>query len=289
MREFRLIAVCMAPALILLLFLVAAVGWAFYASLTNIALVGRAARSPEFVGLGNYVRIFNDPAVFNSLNISLIYTAGSALIGQFLLGLFLAILLKQKGIKLKSAVAAAVVLSWVIPDIVGVYIWGAFTASGGMLNTILGIFGLPARSWLGEMPLATVIIANIWKGTAFSMILFSSALETISLTLYEAADVDGASSWQKLKFITLPMITPTMLVDLILITMWTFGYFTLVYGLTGGGPGRLTEVFPVFIYNQSFRHYKIGYGAALSFVMTVIVGSTSLLYLILLQRVERMR
>jgi multiple sugar transport system permease protein len=89
------------------------------------------------------------------------------------------------------------------------------------------------------------------------MILFSSALETVSPTLYEAADVDGASSWQKFKSITLPLITPVILVDLILITMWTFGHFSLVYGLTGGGPGRLTEVLPVFIYNQSFRHYEM--------------------------------
>lgn len=289
MREFRIIAVCLTPALILLLFLVAAVGWALYASFTDIALVGRAARLPEFVGLKNYIKIFNDPAFFNSLNISLIYTTGSALVGQFLLGLFLAILLKQKNIKFKAAVAAAVTLAWIIPDMVGVYIWGAFTAFGGLLNTILGVFGLPAIRWLGKAPLLTVITANIWKGTAFSMILFSSALETIPPLYYEAANVDGASPWQKLRFITLPLIAPTMLVDLILITMWTFGYFTLVYGLTGGGPGHLTEVFPVFIYNQSFQHYKIGYGAALSFVMTAIVGFVCFLYLILLQRVEKTR
>lgn len=291
MREFRIIAFCMAPALILLLFLVVAVGWALHASFTDIALVGRAARLPEFVGLRNYARIFRDLAFLNSLKISFIFTIGSALIGQALLGLSLAVLLKQKGIsiKFKTAVAAAVILCWIIPDMVAVYVWGAFTAYGGMLNTILGIFGLPAIRWLGKMPLETVIIANIWRGTAFSMILFSSALETVPPTLYEAADVDGASSWQKFKSITLPLITPVILVDLILITMWTFGHFSLVYGLTGGGPGRLTEVLPVFIYNQSFRHYEIGYGAALSFIMFIIVGSVSLIYFRLLQKAERMR
>ena len=288
MREFRIIAFCAAPALILLLFLVVAVGWALHASFTDISLVGRAARLPEFVGLRNYARIFRDLAFLNSLKISFIFTIGSALIGQALLGLSLAVLLKQKGIKFKTTVAAAVILCWIIPDMVAVYVWGAFTAYGGMLNTILGIFGLPAIRWLGKMPLETVIIANIWRGTAFSMILFSSALETVSPTLYEAADVDGASSWQKFKSITLPLITPVILVDLILITMWTFGHFSLVYGLTGGGPGRLTEVLPVFIYNQSFRHYEIGYGAALSFIMFIIVGSVSLIYFRLLQKAERM-
>lgn len=288
MRESRFIVFCIAPALILLIFLLVAVGWAFYSSFTDIALVGRAARLPEFIGLRNYTRIFHDSAFYNSLKISFIFTIESAMIGQALLGLLLAVLFKQKSIKFKTAVAAAVTLCWVIPDIVAVYVWGALTSRTGLLNTILGWVGVSAINWLGEIPLETVTIANIWRGTAFSMILFSSALETIPPHYYEAADVDGASSWQKFRSITLPLITPTILIDLILITMWTFGYFTLIYGLTGGGPGHLTEAFPVFIYNQSFRHYMIGYGAALSFVMMIIVGSICIIYFVLLRKAERM-
>lgn len=288
MRNFRLTLTCISPVLILYFLLALLVGWGFYVSFTDFALVGRPARYPEFVGLSNYRRLLGDPAFWNAIRVSSIFTIGSALIGQASLGLFLAVLLKQKGIKFKTAVAAAVVLCWIIPDIVAVYIWGAFTACEGMLNTILGIFGLPAISWIGEMPLATVIIANIWRGTAFSMILLSSALETVPPHLYEAADVDGASPWQKFRSVTLPLITPTILINLILITMWTFGYFPLVFGLTGGGPGRLTEIFPVFVYNQAFRHFEIGYGAALSFVMMMIVASVCLIYIILLKRAERM-
>ncbi|HIC95185.1 TPA: sugar ABC transporter permease [Candidatus Bipolaricaulota bacterium] len=291
MRRFGFITLCTGPAIALLLFLIVAIGWAFYVSFTDFALVGRAARDPQWIGLKNYLRLFRDPFFLHSLDISVKFTVGSAIIGQCLLGLLLAVVLKRKDINtgLKIAVAAAVTLCWVIPDIVVVYIWGAFTAPSGMLNTILGIFGLPSKRWLSEFPLEIVIIANIWRGTAFSMILFSSALETVPPVYYEAADVDGASPWQRFRYITLPLITPTILIDLILITLWTFGYFTLIFGLTGGGPGRATEVMPVFIYNQSFRFYKIGYGAALSFVMMLIVGCMCLIYFLLLRKAERMR
>jgi len=291
MQKFRFIALCTGPAMALLLLLIVAIGWALYVSFTDFALVGRAARDPQWIGLRNYLRLFRDPFFLHSLDISVKFTVGSAIIGQCLLGLLLAVLLKRKDINagIKTAVAAAVTLCWVIPDIVVVYVWGAFTAPSGMLNTILGIFGLPPKRWLSEFPLETVIIANIWRGTAFSMILFSSALETVPPVYYEAADVDGASPWQRFRYITLPLITPTILIDLILITLWTFGYFTLIFGLTGGGPGRATEVMPVFIYNQSFRFYKIGYGAALSFVMMLIVGCMCLIYFVLLRKAERIR
>jgi multiple sugar transport system permease protein len=119
------------------------------------------------------------------------------------------------------------------------------------------------------------------------MILFLSALETIPPQIYEAANIDGCSSWQKFRYITLPLAAPVILVDLLLITIWTFGYFTFVFGLTGGGPGHATEIYPVFVYNEAFRLYKIGYGAAASFIMTAIVGMICIGYLILLRRLER--
>jgi len=289
-RALKFIGIPMAPAMAFLLLLLVAIGWALYASFTDLALVGRAARDPHWVGFRNYARLFGDQFFLRSLAISAKFTFGSVA-GQCLLGLLLAVLLKRSDINphVKTVTAAVVTLCWVIPDIVVVYIWGAFTAPSGMLNTLLGTLGVPPRRWLGELPLATVTVANIWRGTAFSMILFSSALETISPVYYEAANVDGATPWQRFRHITLPLIAPTIMMDLILITLWTFGYFTLIFGLTGGGPGRATEVMPVFIYNQSFRFYKIGYGAALSFVMMLLVGGISAMYFWLLRKVERLR
>jgi len=282
----RLIVGMLSPTLIFLIFLLVAVGWAFYASFTDIMLIGPAAKSPQVIGLRNYERLFRDPLFYNSLVKSAIYT-GSVVASQCVLGLFLAVLMHHKGVKIKSAVAAAVTMSWIIPDIVKVYTWGAFVHYEGTLNSILRVFGVPSVRWLSENPLGVCIIGNVWGGTAFSMILFLSALETVPPQFYEAAEVDGASSWQKFIAITLPLTAPVILIDLFLITIWTFGYFTFVFGLTGGGPGHATEIASVFIYNESFRLYKIGYGAAISFIMTAMVAMACIGYLILLRRMER--
>jgi len=286
-RENIKITVSMlSPTVIFLFFLLVAVGWAIYTSFTDIMLLGPAAKSPQFIGLRNYERLFKDPFFFNSLTKSVIYTA-SVVAGQCVLGLFLAVLLDQKGIKIKSAVAVAVILCWIVPDIVKVYTWGAFAHYEGTLNSILRLVGSSSVRWFSEKPLEVCIIGNIWGGTAFSMILFLSALQTIPPQIYEAADIDGSSSWQKFRYITLPLAASVILVDLFLITIWTFGYFTFVFGLTGGGPGHATEILPIFIYNEAFRLYKIGYGAAASFIMTAIVGMVCIGYLILLKRLER--
>ena len=287
MREnTKLIIGMLSPTLIFLIFLLVAVGWAFYASFTDIMLLGPAAKSPQVIGLENYERLFRDPFFYNSLVKSAIYT-GSVVAGQCALGLFLAVLMHQKAVKIKSVVAAAVTMSWIVPDIVKVYTWGAFVHYEGTLNSILRVVGVPPVRWLSQNPLGVVIVGNIWGGTAFSMILFLSALETVPPQFYEAAEVDGASPWQKFIAITLPLTAPVILIDLFLITIWTFGYFTFVFGLTGGGPGQATEIASVFIYNESFRLYKIGYGSAISFIMTIVVAMACIGYLILLKRIER--
>lgn len=282
----KLIVLMFSPTAFLLILLLCAVGWAFYASFTDIALLGATAKSPHFIGLRNYVRLFSDPLFFNSIIKSGIYT-GSVVAGQCTLGLFLAILISQKGVKIKSMVAVAVTLCWIIPDIVKVYTWGAFVHYEGTLNGILKVIGISPVRWFTEKPLEACIIGNIWGGVAFSMLLFLSAFETIPPQIYEAADIDGASPWQKIKWITLPLAVPVIIVDLFLITIWTFGYFTFVYGLTGGGPGHATEISPVFIYNQAFRLFKTGYGAAISFVMAAVVGIACIIYLIFLRKIER--
>lgn len=271
------------PAVLSMVFLAATVVWSIYISMTNLSLLGEAARRPLFVGLDNYIKLFNDAFFYNSIKVSFIFTLMSALIGQAVLGLILAHILKKKDVRGKLLLGISVTLAWVIPDIVVVYVWGAFLAREGALNTILSVFGVKPVSWLTTRPMESVIIANIWRGTAFSMILFSSALETVNPELYEAADIDGASMWKKFRFITFPLIFPVIMIDLLLITIWTWGYFTLIYGLTGGGPGHLTEVQPVFIYRQAFQHFAIGYGAAISMIMMLIVGSMVVLYLRLLK------
>jgi multiple sugar transport system permease protein len=119
----------------------------------------------------------------------------------------------------------------------------------------------------------------VWRGTAFTMLLFASALESIPDELYDAAAVDGASGWQKLRFITVPMVRYTILLDFILITMGTFSVFGLVFAMTGGGPLGRSEIIGVYIYRNAFQYREVGFGSAASVVMLLINLFLALVYL----------
>ena len=171
-------------------------------------------------------------------------------------------------------------LGWLLPDIVAAFLWQATTSKIGFINTlILQPLGFPAYDFLANHALAVVIIANIWKGTAWSYLLFSAALDSISREILEAARVDGATGLQRTWLVTLPIIRPHIATNLLFITIWTFTYFAMIYGLTGGGPGSQTEVLSIFMYHQSFGVGKLGYGAAISVAMVLIVGFLSIFYL----------
>ena len=159
----------MLPALILIVvFLVAPALWAIYISFTNQSLLGANVRNPQFIGFENYLRLFRDPEFWNSLKVSFIFVIGSALIGQFILGMLLAILLRRKGFYGKSLVTGSVLLAWVIPEIVAAYAWASFLNTNfGTLNRVLEVFSLEPQRWLTDHALLSVIIANIWRGTAF--------------------------------------------------------------------------------------------------------------------------
>jgi multiple sugar transport system permease protein len=119
----------------------------------------------------------------------------------------------------------------------------------------------------------------VWRGTAFTMLLFSSALEAIPDVLYDAAAVDGADGWRKFRFITIPLLRYTILLDFILITMGTFSVFGLVYAMTGGGPLGRSEIIGVYIYRNAFQYREIGYGSAASVIMLLINLVLALVYL----------
>ena len=274
----------MAPALFVIILLVVMVGYGVYASFTNQALVGVAAKSPKFLGLKNYARAFKDPEFITSLSKTWWFTFGSAIIGQCGLGLLLAIILKQKWIRGKALVSAAILSCWVIPDVVAGFVMTSFWSSEGLLNKFLAIFGISPIEWLYKHPMLSIIIANIWRGTGWSLLLFSAALETIPQEYYDAADVDGASSWYKFRTITLPLALPVIVINLFLITIWTWGYFDLPFIMTHGGPGTATLIYPILVYRKSFMHYTIGYGSALSVINMLILCALVAVYLYLLRR-----
>ncbi len=278
------------PLLVMVgVFILFPLAWSVYLSFTDYELVGVKAREYGFVGLENYVDLLTDPVFLESVKNSVIFTLLSAIVGQALLGLGLALLMRIEFPRtplgrllsaLRGVAVGLVFASWVIPEAVAGYAWAAITEKGGLIPSLLGI---DERLYL-RYPLETIIVANIWRGTAFSMILFAAALESIPRYIYEAAEIDGASPWQRFRYITLPLISHVLVVDLILITIWTFGVFTMPFMMLREQPSVL---WTLFVYSRAVSIYKPSYAAAAANIMFVIVLALILLYLKLLARLRR--
>ncbi|HZR43261.1 MAG TPA: sugar ABC transporter permease [Ktedonobacteraceae bacterium] len=291
-RHLRTGFLFMAPAfLIIIIFMIGPALWAVYVSFTNMSLTGEGAATPQWVGLQNFSQILRDGEFLNALQVSLTYLVGSALIGQAILGLLLALLMRNRNRVFKSILGSIIIGAWVIPDVVAGFVWNAFLAGGpqsvltpGLLNSIMSTFGLPQHAWLQEAPMTMVIVANIWRGTAFSMLLYASALEGIPTEITEAASIDGTNAFTRLRYIILPLIKQAIATDLLLITLATLSDFTLVYVLTGGNSTH-TELLTIYQYRQAFQFYQIGYGSAIAFLIIAVGAILSLVYLRVL-RVE---
>ncbi|MFI6502698.1 carbohydrate ABC transporter permease [Nonomuraea typhae] len=268
------------PALVLLvLFLAGPVLWSFYAAFTNETLTGTNSVSPRFVGPANFVRMFGDADFLNSFTLTFVFVVGSAVIGQNTLGLMIALLQRGRSRFTRSTVNGVVIAAWVMPEVVAALCWFSFLAGEGTLNTLTGL----GQEWLYTAPMVAVILANVWRGTAFSMLVYSAALSEVPADLVEAAAVDGAGMWQRLWHITLPLIRRSIMANLMLITLQTLASFGLIYTLTGGGPGNASQTTPLYMYDKALRYGEIAYGSAMALVMLVIGALFSLLYLRLIK------
>jgi multiple sugar transport system permease protein len=276
------------PAILLLLvFLAGPVFWAFQASFTNTGLTGRNARNPEWVGLENYQRLLLDPVFPLSLGLTVLFVAGSAVLGQNLLGLALAVLMRRARRSVSALVGTAVVAAWVLPEIVAAFAAYAYFSRDGTLNQLLGGLGLGQPDWLYSWPMAAVVLANVWRGTAFSMLVYRAALSDIPTEVAEAAQMDGASGWQRLAFITLPMIRGSIATNLMLITLQTLAVFTLIWVMTAGGPANASTTLPVLAYQEAFKFGDIGYGTAVASVLLLIGAVFGVGYIRLLREGKR--
>lgn len=261
----------LAPAaMLLLVFLAGPLYWSFQASLTNVALTGRNARSPEWVGLANYERLAADPLFPLSVGLTVVFVLASAVIGQNLLGLAIAALMLKARKPVAALVGTAVVAAWMLPEIVAAFAAYAYFSPEGTLNQLLAGVGIRGADWLFSYPLAAIILANVWRGTAFSMLVYRAALADVPAELIEAAALDGAGSWQRGLYITLPLIRRSVATNLMLTTLQTLAVFTLIWVMTGGGPSNATATLPVLAYQQAFRFGDIGYGTAIASVLILI-------------------
>ncbi|MGC0237374.1 carbohydrate ABC transporter permease [Arthrobacter sp. SD76] len=272
------------PAVLLLLvFLAGPVLWAFQASLTNAGLTGRSARNPEWVGLENYQRLLTDPVFPLSLWLTVVFVGGSAVLGQNLLGLAIAVLMRRARPAVASLVGTAVVAAWVLPEIVAAFAAYAYFSKDGTLNQLLGALGFGRPEWLYAFPMVAVMLANVWRGTAFSMLVYKAALNDVPTEVTEAAQMDGARGWQRLLFITLPMIRGSIATNLMLITLQTLAVFTLVWVMTAGGPANASTTLPILAYQEAFKFGDIGYGTAVASVLILIGAAFGVVYIRLLK------
>jgi multiple sugar transport system permease protein len=272
----------LAPGLALIgLFLVFPALWTIYIGLTNYTLTGTASISPAFVGLGNFAEALDDGLFGNALWLTLVYTIGSAVIGQNIVGFALAWVLRTARPGLRRVVETLVLLAWILPTVVIAYLWIAvLDRDGGTLGALLGS---PGTAWLVEYPMASLIVFNTWHGTAFSMMLYGSALAAVPPSQLETARSVGASGWQTVRDVVFPHIRGHVLTNTLLISLWTANDFT-PFLLTAGGPNHESETLPVFIYRQAISSGRLGYAAAISFLLLVVNLVVALVYLLLLRK-----
>ena len=235
-----------------------------------------------FAGLDNYRFVRDDPTSRAAIVHTFQFTFGS-LLGQFIIGFALALLfnLRFPGGKLARSL---VIVPWLLPLIVtGVIFRFLFQVEGGAVNELLSHVGLADGQidWLDNPHLAlwTVLIANIWLGVPFFTLLLYSALQDVPTEVREAALIDGAGPWQRLRLIIVPIILPVIEVTLLLGFVFTVKVFDLVVGLTGGGPANSTQLITTWSYNLSFQQFSFGQGAALNNVLLVLALICAPLYL----------
>lgn len=267
-----------APAFALIgIFLVFPAVWTLYIGATDFRLTGTQARTPDIVGLANFERALRDQSFYNSLWLTLLFVLGSAVIGQNGLGFALAWALRDAASWVRRTVEALVLLAWILPSSVVAFLWIAMLdRDGGTVNVLLG--QAPGIAWLIEYPMLGIIIFNIWRGTAFSLMLYGAALSSVPPSHLETARLAGATGAQTLRDVVFPYIRGHALTNTLLITLWTFNDFT-PFLITAGGPNRESEIIAAYIYNTAIVGGDMGYSGAISLIVLLINLLLALVYL----------
>lgn len=232
-------------------------------------------QTSEFIGLANYQAVFADRIFWLAMSNTAMY-AVVTVAGQMIIGLTLALLVNRVTIArrfFRTIYYLPVVTSWVVVSFLFVYIFSP--GDGGLINFALMKLGILEKpvSWLANSNTAWIAIYSlgIWKGMGWAMVIFLAALQGIPTELYEAAAIDGATEWQRIRYMTLPLIRRTLFFVLIALMIGGFQVFISVLLITGGGPLHRTEVALTYMFDEAFGNLHFGYGAALSYVLAVVI------------------
>jgi len=278
------------PALLCLGLVVAyPVGYAGYLSLHQVSL--RQLRTGDFpwAGLANFSRLLDDGVFWLSLRHTAVFVMVAVAL-EVVIGLAIALIIAERRVCIARVTGALILLPWAVPPVVNGLLWSfIFNAQYGYLNRALSALGLIDGSvnWLGTPALAmgAVITAYVWRTTPFNILLYHAALSGMPGEIFEAADVDGASAWQRFWSITLPLLLPVIAVSLVLRTAFAFMVFDEILAITQGGPGNATWVAAWYTYKVSFQPpFDVGLGAASAWALALIVAAASLIYVRALYR-----
>ncbi len=225
-----------------------------------------------FIGLGNYIQLFQDSRFTHSILVTAIVVVVGVSV-ELALGFGLAQTLVAEMRGKRIIVAALLLPVMVMPVVVG-YTWRLlWDAQYGPINQIIGwIIGRPFHyTWLAKPPTAifAILVTEIWQWTPFMFLVFLSGLSTLDPELFEAADIDGASGWEKFYHLTIPLMRPILIVAVLIRGLDALKFFDIIFTLTGGGPGNSTETISFYIYQTGYQFFRLGYGAAASFVLLI--------------------
>ncbi len=225
-----------------------------------------------FVGVSNYAQLISSPEFWNVFKNTLIYTFGTVPLNMAL-ALAIAYILNKKLIGkkfLRTAFFTPVIISWIAAAVIWRWL---FEPNYGLVNYVLGWFGISSVNWLNDpsMAMIAIIIVGVWKTFGFNMVLFSAGLQSIPDHYYEAAEIDGAGKLSQFWNITIPLLSPTTFFIIIMSVIGSFQVFDVVYVLTSGGPLGSTKVMIFYIYEQAFQYFNMGYASALAYILFAVI------------------
>jgi multiple sugar transport system permease protein len=269
---------------ILLVFLIFPLSWNIYIALHDVSLV-TLLKEWEYVGLENFVTLFEDPNFYTSLKVTLMFVGGSVAL-QFGVGLLMALVLNQQ-IRGSGVYRAILIIPWTISAVIAAFSFKFILDDNfGILNYILNQLGVESVGWLSDPNIViwSLVIANMWYGTPFTLLFLTAGLLSINPSLYEAARIDGASKMRSLFHITLPLLMPFMIINLILITMWSVNLFDIQLIMTGGGPLFSSTTTSLYMYRQAFEFGLLSKGAAAGIILILINLAVAVIYVKFLRR-----
>ena len=269
------------PALVYLLFFWGyPAGYAFLLSLTDTTF---GSGTSHFVGLENYRLLLEDALFWTSLKNSSVLFVTSVLL-EVSLGLAVALYLSESGKRWKGILIVALLLPWLFSEIVTAMTWRSiFHEPFGLLNGLLRQVGITEVPWLSrpKTAMAALVIASLWQGIGISAMVILAALQAIPPRLMDLASIDGAHGWRKFLHVVFPQLKGVLLLDGMLVGIKSLGSFTLVFALTGGGPGHGTEVLATHVYRLTFSHYELGHASAVGVCLAgLFLGLVSIVYLL---------